>query len=191
MKNTMKHIAMKNITIRKAFYPCAFAIILLASAFTFVSSQNWKIAEGYAIRFSGSGANGIFRDLKGQVIFDEKDLAASKFDVTIAVSSINTGNGLKNTHAKGAKWFDASKFPTIHFTSSKISKTATGYDAQGELEMHGITKPFTIPFTFAKTDQGGTFTGNFEVNRADFGIGEAGGKVDDVFKLQVTVPVTQ
>ncbi|ACU59805.1 YceI family protein [Chitinophaga pinensis] len=176
---------------KRVLYPLAFALVLFASAFTFVSSQNWKIAEGYSIKFSGSGANGIFKDLKGQVVFDEKNPAASKFDVTIAVSSINTGNGLKNTHAKGGKWFDASKFPTIHFVSSKVTKTATGYDAQGELEMHGVKKPFTIPFTFAKNGNGGTFTGNFDVNRVDFGIGEAGGRVDDVFKLQVSVPVTQ
>jgi polyisoprenoid-binding protein YceI len=176
---------------KKAFYPLAFAVVLLASAFTFVSSQHWKIADGYAIKFSGSGANGIFKELKGQVIFDEKNLSASKFDVTIPVSSINTGNGLKNTHAKGGKWFDASKYPVIHFTASKVSKTAAGYEAQGELEIHGVKKPFTVPFTFAKNGNGGTFTGNFDVNRVDFGIGEAGGRVDDVFKLQVTVPVTQ
>ncbi|PWV49781.1 YceI family protein [Chitinophaga sp. S165] len=176
---------------KRAFYPFAAAIILLASAFTFISSQSWKIAQGYSIKFSGSGANGIFKDLKGQVIFDEKDLAASKFDVTIDVSSINTGNGLKNTHAKGGKWFDASKYPTIHFTSSKVSKTAAGYEAHGELEMHGVKKPFTVPFTFTKNGTGGTFNGNFDVNRVDFGIGEAGGRVDDVFKLNVTVPVTQ
>lgn len=176
---------------KKVFYPFAAAIILLASAFTFISSQNWKIAEGYSIKFSGSGADGIFKDLKGQVIFDEKDLAASRFDVTINVSSINTGNGLKNTHAKGGKWFDASKYPTIHFTSSTVSKTATGYEAQGELEMHGVKKPFTVPFTFTKNGNGGTFNGAFDVNRVDFGIGEAGGRVDDVFKLNVTVPVTQ
>ena len=176
---------------KRALYPFAAAIILLASAFTFISSQNWKIASGYSIKFSGSGATGIFKDLKGQVIFDEKNLAASKFDVTIDVTSINTGNGLKNTHAKGGKWFDASKYPTIHFTSTKVNKTASGYEAQGELEMHGVKKAFTVPFTFTRSGNGGIFTGNFDVNRVDFGIGEPGGRVDDVFKLNVTVPVTQ
>lgn len=176
---------------KKMLYPFAAAIILVASAFTFVSSQNWKIAAGYSVRFSGSGASGIFRDLKGQVIFDEKDLPASRFDVTIDVSSINTGNGLKNTHAKGGKWFEASKYPTIHFVSSKITKTDAGYEVQGELEMHGVKKPFTIPFTFTKNNNGGIFNGNFDVNRTQFGIGEPGGRVDDVFKLNVSVPVTQ
>jgi polyisoprenoid-binding protein YceI len=176
---------------KKAIYPLAAALVLLASAFTFISSQHWKISEGYSIKFSGAGANGIFKDLKGQVEFDEQHPATAKFDVTIQVNSINTGNGLKNTHAKGGKWFEASKYPTIRFVSSSVTKTATGYDAKGELEMHGVKKPFTIPFTFSSNGNSGTFTGNFEVNRVDFGIGEAGGKVDDIFKLQVSVPVTQ
>jgi polyisoprenoid-binding protein YceI len=178
-------MSMKNL-----FYAMAAVIILAASAFTFAST-NWKIKEGYAVKFSGSGATGIFKDLKGQVVFDEKNLAASRFDVTIAVKSINTGNGLKNSHAKGPKWFDADKYPVIRFTSSKVTKSNAGYDATGELEMHGVRKPFTIPFTFSQQGNGGIFTGRFDVNRTDFGIGKPGGMVDDVFKLEVNVPVSQ
>jgi len=37
------------------------------------------------------------------------------------VASINTGNGMKNTHAKSEKWVDAEKYPTITFNSGSIS----------------------------------------------------------------------
>lgn len=57
--------------------------------------------------------------------------------MSIDVASINTGNGMKNSHAKGATWFDVEKYPTINFVSSAISKSATGYEAKGTLEMHG------------------------------------------------------
>jgi polyisoprenoid-binding protein YceI len=170
---------------RKAFLPIAAAFIVLASAFTVIAAQDYKITEGYAVKFSASGASGIFRTLKGDISFDEKNLAASKFNVSIDVTSINTGNGLKNTHAKGDKWLDAKKFPVIKFTSKEITKAGNGYNAKGELEMHGVKKEINIPFTFAKN----TFTGNFEVNRTDFGIGSPGGKVDDIIKLEVSVPV--
>ena len=175
--------------IKKAIYPLAACIILLASAFTILGAQNYKIAAGYAVKFSAAGATGIFKDLKGQVSFDEQHLSASKFNVTIDVSSINTGNGLKNTHAKGDKWLDAKKYPAITFTSAEITKSGSGYVAKGELTMHGVKKPLSIPFTFTKNGSGGTFAGTFEVNRNDYGIGEPGGKVDDVIKLEVTVPV--
>ena len=174
---------------KKVFYPIATALIILASAFTIIAVQDYKISDGYAVKFSAAGASGIFRTLKGDISFDEKNLSASKFDVTIDVASINTGNGLKNTHAKGDNWFDAKKFPVIKFTSKEITKAGNGYNAKGELEMHGVKKEINIPFTFAKSAGGGTFTGNFQVNRNDFGIGSPGGKVDDVIKLEVTVPV--
>lgn len=169
---------------RKAFLPVAAAFIVLASAFT-IAAQDYKISDGYSVKFSASGASGIFKTLKGDISFDEKNLAASKFNVSIDVASINTGNGLKNTHAKGDKWLDAKKFPVIKFTSKEITKAGNGYNAKGELEMHGVKKDINIPFTFAKN----TFAGNFEVNRNDFGIGTPGGKVDDVIKLELVVPV--
>lgn len=175
---------------KRAIFMFAAACILFASAFTFIVTQEWKIDEGYAIKFSAAGASGIFKKLKGDIVFDEQNLPASKFNVSIDVASINTGIGLKNTHAKSEKWFDAKKYPVITFVSSSITKKDNGYNASGTLEMHGVKKEFDLPFTFAKTGSGGVFTGNFTVNRNDFGIGSPGGRVDDVIKLQVSVPVS-
>lgn len=170
---------------KKWLLPVTALIILFASAFTVLSGPNYKIADGYAVKFTAAGASGIFKSLKGKIVFDEQHLNTSKFDVSIDVSSINTGNGLKNTHARGDKWFNAKKYPSITFTSSEITKSGTGYVVKGELQMHGVKKTISTPFTFAKN----VFAGNFEVNRNDFGIGEPGGKVDDVIKLEVSVPV--
>src|SRR6187402_953326 len=88
----------KRVTMKKVFYPIAAALIVLASAFTIIAAQDYKISDGYAVKFEAAGASGIFKTLKGDISFDEKNLAASKFNVTIDVASINTGNGLKNTH---------------------------------------------------------------------------------------------
>ena len=118
-------------------YLLTTVVLIMASAFTFIQSQNWKIADGYSVKFDGGDPSGEFTGLKGTIQFDEKNLAASKFDMSIDVASINTGNGMKNSHAKGATWFDVEKYPTINFVSSAISKSATGYEAKGTLEMHG------------------------------------------------------
>jgi len=167
----------------------AGAILGLATVFAFTLPVNWRIAEKYNISFSTSGVSGIFKTFSGGISFDEKNPAASKFDVTIDVASINTGNGMQNKHAKGAEWFDAAKYPAIRFTSKKVVKTASGYGATGDLQVHGITKEVTIPFTFRQSGNGGTFTGSFQINRNDFRIGDPGGEVGDIIKLQVTVPV--
>jgi polyisoprenoid-binding protein YceI len=175
----------------KLFYPVAAVLILAGSAFTFFAAPGWQIAEGYSITFSGSDADGIFKDFKGTLAFDEQNPAAGQFDVVIDVASINTGNGLQNKHAKSDEWFDAAKYPQIHFVSQSFTKTAAGYQVTGTLDMHGVKKPVTLPFTFAKTAKGGTFAGSFTVNRNDFKIGKPGGDVGEQIKIDVNVPVTK
>ena len=148
---------------KKLAYPVVALLVLLSS--TFVSAQtNWKIGENYSVKFDGGDPSGEFRGLKGAISFDPANLPASKFNVSITVASINTGNGMKNTHAKSAQWFDAAKYPTINFVSSSITKTATGYEAKGMLSMHGVDKEITLPFTFNNN----LFAGSFEINRLDY-----------------------
>jgi polyisoprenoid-binding protein YceI len=175
----------------KLFYPIAAVLILAASAFTFMSAPGWQITDGYSISFTNDEASGIFKDFKGTVLFDEQNPGAGKFDVVIDVTSINTGNGLQNKHAKSDEWFDAAKYPQIHFVSRSIARAGNGYQVTGDLEMHGVKKATTIPFTFKKTAQGGAFTGSFTVNRSDFGIGKPGGEVPEPVKLDISVPVTK
>jgi polyisoprenoid-binding protein YceI len=165
------------------------AIVLLAvSAFTAFQSNGFKIGENYSVKFDGGDPSGEFKGLKGTINFDPANLGASNFDVSIDVATINTGNGMKNTHAVSDKWLDAAKYPLIKFTSKSISKTATGYEAKGTLEMHGVQKEITLPFTFVNN----VFNGGFEVNRMDYQINTAEPKHGaQVLKVSITVPVTK
>lgn len=166
------------------------AAIISLSAFTVSSSISWKIAEGHSVKFSGTEVEGIFKEMNGDINFNEDDLANSNFSVSVNVASINTGNGTKNKHAKSAKWFDAETYPKITFVSSKISKSAAGYQAEGTLEMHGVKKQITLPFSFS----GNTFKGNLKVNRMDYGVGTMKGmskKVSNEIAIEISVPVTQ
>ena len=173
---------------KKPIYLAATLLLIGASAFTFIQSQNWKVAEGYSVKFDGGDPSGEFTGLKGTIQFDEKNLAASKFDVTVDVASINTGNGMKNTHAKGEKWFNVEKYPTIAFTSSAITKTSNGYEAKGTLEMHGVKKEIIIPFTFTNN----TFAGNFEINRMDFALDDGNHpRMMPTLKILLNIPVTK
>jgi polyisoprenoid-binding protein YceI len=172
----------------------SFAVLvgatILLTAFTAVKSIDWKITDGYSIKFKGTDAEGIFKTFSGDISFDQNDLSNSKFSVAIDVSSINTGNGMKNKHAKSDEWFDAAKYPTITFSSSKISKSKEAYLVEGTLEIHGVKKQVKIPFTFVSN----TFKGNFSINRMDFGVGTMQGmskKVSNQITLEIAVPVTK
>ena len=173
---------------KKQVYLFVTVVLIIASAFTFIQSQEWKIAEGYSVKFEAGDPSGEFSGLKGTIIFDENNLKDSKFEVSIDVASINTGNGMKNTHAKSANWFDAEKYPTISFVSNSITKSGDGFEALGTLEIHGVKKEFVMPFTFANN----AFTSSFEVNRLDFGIDDGKHpKMLPNMKVSISVPVTK
>lgn len=152
------------------FISVATLVALVLSGFTVYNSINWDIKESYSVKFSSEDPSGTFQDLKGDIVFDENDLEGSSFKMTVDVASISTGNIIKDGHVKSSHWFDAGKYPEITFSSNKISKTATGYEVTGILEMRGIKKEITIPFTFADN----VFNGSITVNRLDYNIGSAG-----------------
>ena len=167
-------------------------LLLLAAVFAFtIVSPLWKITDKYNVSFSSNEVGGIFKTFKGTISFDEQNLATSNFDVTVDVASINTGNGLQNKHAKSDEWFDAAKYPVIHFVSKKIVKAGAAYQVTGDLEIHGVKKEFNIPFTFVRKGTTATFNGTFNVNRNDYHIGKPGGDVGDIIKVTVAVPVTK
>lgn len=155
-------------------------------------AQKYKIAKGYSVKFDGGGdVAGSFKDLSGAINFDEADLTKSSVTLKIKVETVNTGNAMMNNHAKGAEWFDAKTYPLITFTSKSFTKTAKGYDVTGTMDMKGVKKEITIPFTFTKKAKGGEFKASFQVDRNDYGIGKKEGKVGGAIKIDVVIPVVK
>lgn len=173
---------------KKHSYLFVAIFIMAVCSFTAFQSAELKITDGYSVKFDGGDPSGEFKGLQGTINFDPANPGAAKFDVTIDVATINTGNGMKNTHAKSEKWLDAAKYPVIRFTSKSVSKTAGGFEAKGTLDMHGVQKEVVLPFTFSDN----VFKGNLDVNRMDYNVNTAepnhGGAN---FKIAITVPVTK
>lgn len=163
--------------------------LLIISGYAFAMVAGWRIDEGYQIRFDGKYAHGSFRKMEGDIRFDPLNPDNSRFEVSVDVASIETGIELKNKHAKSDKWFDAEKYPRIHFVSKSVSRADTGFVVRGELELKGIKKQIAIPFAFTSTGDRHLFFGRFKVNRGDFGIGKVSGKESDSTVVEVTVPV--
>ncbi|WP_316819173.1 YceI family protein [Pedobacter nyackensis] len=165
-------------------------VVFATSAFALVSALNWQIKENaYSVKFSTSRAEGVIKGLVGSIEFDEKNLSVSNFDVTVDVTSLNTGNGLKNRHAKGEKFLNASKYPIIHFKSSQITQNSTGYIAKGKLTIKDISQDVSIPFTFSKTGNEAVFSGDFVINRKDFKLDFKG--IGEVIRIELLIPVSK
>lgn len=165
----------------------SFLLVLFISLTSYC--QGWKILESHNVAFSNKDVSGTFDDISGTIVFDPANLTSAKLNFKLKVESINTGNGLQNKHARGDEWFHAEKYPYIEFESTKIEKTEAGFKAIGKLEMHGVKKELTIPFTFSKKGNKGTFIAKFNVSRSEYNVGKKGNDVADILKITATLPV--
>jgi polyisoprenoid-binding protein YceI len=121
---------------------------------------------------------GDFTGAKGTLVLDPKNVATSKVDITLPVSSVSTTNATLDGELKSADWFDAATYPTIHFVSTKIVRTAPNKATiTGELTMHGVTKPVELQASFNGSgvnplDKAYTvgFDATAKLKRSDFGV---------------------
>lgn len=176
---------------KKIFYPLVAGVLLMSSAYLSVTSQEWKISDNHSIKFISKDPSGIFKDFKGTIKYDEKDLAGSKFDVSIDVSSISTGNGMMNKKAQIEEWFDAEKFPQIKYVSSKIEKGENGIVVYGDLKIKGTSKPTKIKVAVKNAGDKAVFSGTFNVDRIAFKVGHKSETVPDVMKIEFEIPVSK
>jgi len=166
-------------------------LIFTLSAFTSVFISTWAIQSNYVIKFSGSGAEGTFQNLSGKINFDENNLQNSFIDVSVDANTIQTGSETKNNHAKDEDWLDVKKYPKIKFKSDAFNKSGDKYLMTGTLELHGVAKKLIIPFSFLSSENTGMFSGEFAINRKDFGINGPffGFVAGTEVKIQLKIPV--
>jgi len=176
---------------KKIIYPAIAVITLVSSAFMTYNPQEWKISDDYSIKFKSKDPSGIFKDFKGDIQYDANDLGNSKFDVSIDVSSISTGNGMMNKKAQTEEWFNAEKHPQIKYLSSKIDKSDKGIVLFGDLKIKGKSKPTKINVKVSESGNKATFSGTFNVDRMDFGVGKKSESVPDVLKIEFEIPVVK
>jgi polyisoprenoid-binding protein YceI len=121
---------------------------------------------------------------EGRIEADAADLSRSSVTLTFQASALRvTGKGdppedvPKVQEAMvGPKVLDAPRFAQIVFTSRKVSGRALGGTAfelqvEGELALHGVTKPLSVPVRIDKAADGTmTATGRTVLKQTDFGI---------------------
>jgi polyisoprenoid-binding protein YceI len=164
---------------KKALLAFAVALVTASSALaaeTFVVDKGHSEAA-FQVRHIVTKVRGRFTDFDGAIQVDRAKPEASSVEFTIKTASINTDNPQRDGHLKSPDFFDAEKFPTLTFKSSKIvTKGKDQYDVTGTLTLHGVSKEVTLSVSFlgfAKDPWGGERAGfetSVTLNRKDYGI---------------------
>ncbi len=96
---------------------------------------------------------------------------------TIALDSINTNNGDRDAHLRGAHFFSTDKHPAMTFVSTGLSGADEERTMTGDLSLNGITRPVTLEVAFEGLQenlQSGVLMAGFSaqgsLRRSEFGI---------------------
>jgi polyisoprenoid-binding protein YceI len=142
--------------------------------------------------FGFTNYSGLFSGATGTLQVDPKHLEGAKLDVTVPVQSLVTTVPVLTDELKGDKWFDAGKYPSATFTSTKVVATADGASITGNFTLHGVTKPLVLQAHFLHAgvnpiDKAYTigFQATGTIKRTDFGINLYAPAVGDEVTLTI------
>jgi polyisoprenoid-binding protein YceI len=122
-----------------------------------------------------SKVRGHFTRIEGELRLDPEPLD-STVTATIDLASIDTNNPQRDDDLRSANFLDIQSHPSMTYRSTGIRHGEDGFDIDGELTLHGVTRqvPLTLDVNgFTRDPFGGTragFSATAEINRQDFGI---------------------
>jgi polyisoprenoid-binding protein YceI len=99
----------------------------------------------FSINHAGlSTLHGRFDNTSGSFILDREG-GKSSVDAVIKVASLNSGHEGRDKILRSDKFFDAEKFPDLHYVSTQVSfPSPTTASVEGKLTLHGVTKPVKL-----------------------------------------------
>ncbi|SFW85707.1 YceI family protein [Chitinophaga sancti] len=121
---------------------------------------------GFKVKHLGiANVSGYFRKFSGTVQTGNDDFENAGVTFTLEVASIDTNNTERDAHLSSSLFFDAARFPTIHFTGLLADDTL-----KGELTILNNTRPVSL-----QVEHTGSGIGRFNDHRAGF---ELSGKIN-------------
>ena len=156
----------------------------------------WTVAKsstlGFSASWAGDAIEGQFKRWTADILFSPDALDRSKLTVSIDMGSAATGDDQRDSSLPSGDFFDTASHPKATFTASKFRKTGEGkFVADGLLDLRGVKKPLSLPFSLKIDGDTATARGVTTLDRTAFGVGQGewastdqiGGKVKVSFAI--------
>ncbi|HET9030761.1 MAG TPA: YceI family protein, partial [Candidatus Aquilonibacter sp.] len=88
-----------------------------------------------------SKVRGSFGTFDVQLEVDDASHLPTKIAAEIDAASIDTKVADRDAHLRSADFFDVEKFPKLTFTSTAVHGAGEEFTVDGDLTLHGVTKP--------------------------------------------------
>ncbi len=126
----------------------SLAVLALAQfAATRAAAQSYRIAPertlaGFAVTNLGVvRQDGHFNRASGTIVLDPARASGGSVDVTIDLSSVDTGWDTRDDFLRGENMFDVARYPVMHFRSTHVEyRDGHVVAAEGNVTLHGVTK---------------------------------------------------
>jgi len=160
-----------------------------------------KSHVGFHYTLNGIDQTGTMPVSRAKITIDPNHLAASRVDVTLAVTRAKTDLFFATDAIKSAEILDVKRFPEIRFVSTSIKlasngRLSDGARISGNLTIRGQTRPVTLdaslfrpPGSAAHDLSNLTVRLAGSISRAAFGASGYAGLVGDIVKLDITAVI--
>jgi polyisoprenoid-binding protein YceI len=165
-----------------------------ALATTYTLDPNHTQVQFIWNHYGFTDLTGQFGKIEGTLEFDAADPTKASVDATIAIGSVDSNVKKLDGVLASGDYFDAAKFPTATFKSTRVEKGATPdrLKVTGDLTIRGITKPLTLDVTVTKVGEqplrkapAAGFDATATLKRSDFGLTKYLPNVADEVKIHV------
>jgi len=163
-----------------------------AGSYTVDSSHTqvaWSVSH-----FGFNLYNGLFAGTTGTMTLDPANPAAAQVTIQIPLDKVVTTSDGLTAHLKRADFFDTAQFPVATFKSTRVTVRDTKATIDGDLTLHGVTKPVSLDAQFVgagNNPMSKAATVGFEattsIKRSDFGMNFGLPNIGDQVDLRITV----
>jgi polyisoprenoid-binding protein YceI len=176
------------------------APLSIAQTSTWVPDKAHSEVDFTVLHMGISNVHGRLGNIGGTIVVNDSDITKSTINITIDVSSVDTGVSMRDNDLKSDHFFDVAQFPTATFVSTAVAKSGAGLTVNGNLTLHGVTKPVTLAVEGPTGPAQGMdkkphegFTASVTLSRTAFGVGAnmPTGMVADQIKLTIDLDLAK
>ena len=137
----------------------------------------WTMAKsstlGFSAKWEDNTIDGQFKRWTADILFSPEALDRSKLTIGIDMASAATGDDQRDASLPSEDFFAVAAHPKATFTASKFRQTGEGrFIADGVLDLRGVKKPVSLPFSLKIDGDTATARGVTTLDRTAFGVGQ-------------------
>lgn len=186
---------------------CLFLELLaIAAPLACAQTANWMPDKAHSevdfsiLHLGLANVRGRFGNVEGVVVFDQSDITKSSVNLTIDVTTVDTGVGARDADLKSAHFFNVARYPNATFVSTSVKKEGSDLIVTGNLTLDAVTKPVVLrvqgptgPVMGMDHKEHCGFSATATIDRTAFGIGPGypAAMIGDAVKLSIDLDLAK